>query len=415
MADNRHTHRKELILNMIHHLGPVSRTELISLTDYRPATVGEIVSELLEQRLVVETGSQSGGHGRRRILLELNRQYLCAMGISFTAGSVHYTVAQPDGAILHESQTQIPRGISRHRLADTICTHVQQVLTTFTEKRIVGIGICNPLYDPRSYQATTSLAANYNHFNDWIHYGLQPRLETLTSLPVKSFSSVTLPILAEQRFGVAKGVENFIWIELSNGIGASICCNGTAVGGARGVAGELGHTVVSQSNSAFCYCGKPGCVESVCAYPALIGQIRKALDSGVFSVLNTYCASVDEITVTDIRKALDAGDRMCIHLVKESAKTLGLAIANAVNLLNPELIVLYGFMLELGDCFLSTLESAIRENVISLAEEFEIRLSTSLESILSLGAVAELFSDYLQSDNYKWVYRLRPADTETEA
>ncbi len=411
MADHRHTHRKELILNMIYHLGPISRTELISLTDYRPATIGQIVAELLEEKLVCETGSQSGGHGRRRILLELNRQYLCAMGISFSAGSVHYIVAQPDGIILAQSQTQIPNGISRHALADSICSHVEQMLRGFVEKKVVGIGICNPLYDPRSYQTTTSLTANYNHFNDWIHYGLQPRLAELTGMHVKSFSSVTLPVLAEQRFGVAKGVENFIWVELSNGIGASICCNGAAVGGANGVAGEIGHTVISHGAAqALCYCGKTGCVESSCGFPALMTQIRQALDSGVFSALTTYHSSSEEITVSDIRRALDSGDRMCMHLVREIARQLGLAIANTVNLLNPELIVLYGFMLELGDYFLSNLESTIRENVISLAENFEIRLSTSLESILPLGAVAELFSDYLQSENYKWVYRLRPAD-----
>lgn len=415
MADNRHTHRKELILNMIYHLGPISRTELIALTDYRPASVGELVAELLEERLIVESGSLSAGHGRRRILLELNREYLCAMGISFTEGSVHYIVAQPDGTILHQSETAIPAHSSRSALADIIAAHVTQVLSGFADKNLVGIGICNPLYDPRSYHAANSLAANYNHFNDWIQYGLQPRLEQLTKLPVKSFSSVTLPVLAEQRFGVARGVENFIWVELSNGIGASICCNGTAVGGARGVAGELGHTVISQGAAqSLCYCGKPGCVESTAAYPALIGQIRSALSSGVFSVLNTYHDSPDDITVSDIRRALAEGDRMCMHFVKDSAQRLGVAIANAVNLLNPELIVLYGFMLELGSYFLTALESAIRENVISLAENFEIRLSTSLESILPLGAVAELFSDYLQSDNYKWVYRLRHTDVEAE-
>ena len=51
MADNRSTYRKLLILNMIYHLGPISRTELIALTDYRPATVGEIVGDLLEEKL----------------------------------------------------------------------------------------------------------------------------------------------------------------------------------------------------------------------------------------------------------------------------------------------------------------------------------------------------------------------------
>ena len=76
MADNRATYRKLLILNMIYHLGPISRTELIALTDYRPATVGEIVGDLLEEKLVVEAGQLSGGHGRKRVMLELNRTHL---------------------------------------------------------------------------------------------------------------------------------------------------------------------------------------------------------------------------------------------------------------------------------------------------------------------------------------------------
>ena len=73
---------------------------------------------------------------------------------------------------------------------------------------------------------------------------------------------------------------------------------------------------------------------------------------------------------------LSSNDRMCQHFIKKAAEQIGLAIANAVNLLNPQMIVLYGFMLELGDYFLSHLERAIRENVIFLANDFEVRIST---------------------------------------
>ena len=156
-----------------------------------------------------------------------------------------------------------------------------------------------------------------------------------------------------------------------------------------------------------CYCGKPGCVEGVTAYPALAAQIKKALDSGVFSTLTAY-SDTQQITVQNIRRALDAGDRMCMHFVKEAAVRLGVAIANAVNLLNPELIVLYGFMLELGEYFLQHLQTSIQENSIALANDFSIRTSSSMETILPLGAVAELFTAYLKMDDYKWVYQLHP-------
>ena len=412
MADNRYAYRKLLILNMIYHLGPISRTELVALTDYRPATVGDIVTDLLQEKLVVEAGQASAGHGRKRVMLEMNRTHLCALGISFLSGSVQYVLGQPDGQLLHRSETPMEEGISRSILADRITEEVKSILDAFADKNIVGIGICNPLCDPRSYQAAESLSTSYAHFNDWICDGLKPRLAALSGLQVQTFSNVTLPVVAEHRFGVAKDAEDFLWVELSNGIGASIFASGNAIGGARGVAGELGHTVINSQDQALCYCGKPGCVERTCAFPALVTQIRQALDNGVFSLLRRRAKVPEQISVEDIRWALEQGDRMCLHLVENAAEQIGIAIANAVNLLNPKLVVLYGFMLELGEHFLKPLEHAIRENTITLAEDFEIRLSTSLESLLPLGAVAELFSEYLASENYRWVYRLTPADTE---
>lgn len=412
MSQDTSNHRRGLILNMINHLGPISRTELISLTDYRPATVGSIVAQLLEEQLCLETGYHSAGHGRKRIMLEINNKRLCAIGISFSSHSVNYIVAQADGNILHKSETRIPADISKRELAKAIKDHVQTLLTLFPQRRIIGVGICNPLYDPLSYEAAGPVLANYVHFNDWIQEDLTPMLEALGQLTVQSFSGVTMPALAEQRFGVAKGMDHFLWIELTNGIGASIFCNGSVYGGANGVAGELGHTVINHNstNQKLCYCGKPGCVESSTAYPALIGAIRKSLADGVFSVLNTYHSNPEDITVQDLRQALEEGDRLCIYHVKNVAQQMGIAIANAVTLLNPQMIVLYGFMLELGDYFLQQLETAIRENVLSLASNFEIRVSGALESIMPLGAVAEIFSDYLKMDDYRWVYQMQKAE-----
>jgi len=143
------------------------------------------------------------------------------------------------------------------------------------------------------------------------------------------------------------------------------------------------------------------------AYPALVGAIMDALDHGVLSSLTQG----QPITVAAIRDALAGGDRMCMHLVREAAVRLGVVIANAVNLLNPELVVLHGFMLELGGYFLQHLEQSLRENVLAIAADFQLRVSDSMETLLSLGAVAEIFSFYLRSDDYKWVYQLRNPDT----
>ena len=406
MPHNSYFHRSQMILNIIHHLGPISRTELIELTDYRPASVGDIIKELLEKQLILETGHSSGKPGRKRTLLEINKNHLYAIGISFAPDSALCLAAGIDGRIFAQSSLPIQSTQPKEELARQITDAVCDLISQCNDKELVGIGICKPFYDPMSYENNHSILSNYVHFHDWIHCSLQPLLEKSTHATVEAFSPITLPALAEQRFGAAKGARDFICVELSNGIGASIFCNGAPVGGAHGVAGELGHTVIDRNVSQLCYCGKPGCVEGTTAYPALVSQIRDALDNGVFSVL-----SADEyIHVLNIRSALEAGDRMCMHFVKEAAVRLGVAIANAVNLLNPELIVLYGFMLELGDYFLQHLKTSILENTIALANDFDIRTSASMDTILPLGAVAELFTAYLKMDDYKWVYQLQPSE-----
>lgn len=402
--------KRDMILNLINHLGPISRTRLVALSDYRPASVSAIIKELLEEKLIVETGSYSVGHGRRRVMLEINRTYLCGIGLSFTRDSVTFLVAQVDGVILEQREMALNRNASREEQIQGICGRVEELLSHFPQKRMVGIGIGEPLHDPTGYEREQPLLVNYSHYNDWVNLGLKPRLEQQTGLRVETYSGITLPAVAEQRFGAAKGAQNFICVELSNGIGSSICCNGIPVAGNAGVAGELGHTVIAFENqpAQLCYCGKPGCVEGMTAYPALVAQIKEALGKGVFSTLKTG----EPLTVQTLRKALDDGDRMCIHYVKDIARKLGVVIANAVNLLNPELVVLYGFMVELGEVFLRELEQSLRENVVTVAGDFQIRVSDSQQTILPLGAVAEVFSSFLHSQDYRWVYQLPQGDRE---
>ncbi len=410
MAYNSYFFKRYLILNMISHLGPISRTELIELTDYRPASVSDIIKELLDEKMIVETGHASVGHGRKRTMLEINKEHLCAIGISFTDDSVNYIVSGIDGSVLFHCVKGLSMDLEKNDQVKQIVRSVGALLEQFADKQIVGIGISEPLFDPTAYQHGASLLVNYSHFNDWIRLSLVPMLRQEFDLLVESYSGVILPAMAEQRFGVAKGVQNFICVELSNGIGSSICCNGMPVAGANGVAGELGHTVIEYGvkNKRLCYCGKPDCVEADTAYPALVGAIMDAVERGVFSSLTPG----KPITLEAIREALDSGDRMCMHLVREAATRIGLVIANAVNLLNPELVVLHGFMLKLGDYFLKTLEQALQENVLAIGADFRLEVSDSMETLLSLGAVAEIFSSYMRSDDYTWVYQMKPTEQD---
>ena len=131
MSQNGQFHKRNLIINIISHLGPISRTELINLTDYRPASVSAIIKELLDDKLIVETGYSSTGHGRKRVLLEINKDHLCAIGLAFYPGTATILVAQIDGSILHQENVPVCLGTPKEQLIDQITERVGKLLLTY--------------------------------------------------------------------------------------------------------------------------------------------------------------------------------------------------------------------------------------------------------------------------------------------
>ena len=399
--------RRYVILNLINAQGPISRTQLTEITGFRPATVGEIAKALIEEGLVVETGYASSRSGRRREMLDLNRKNICAIGISLSQTQASAVLALFDGTIVREEVCRGREGSSHEELTEIIADTTGRLLELAKEMHVAGIGIGDPPYDPTGYEKGVSISANYGHFNDWTHMILKPALEKRFSLPVGNLSAVTLPALAERQYGVARGSDNFICVELSNGVGASIFLGGVPVSGANGVAGELGHTVVDLNSRLQCYCGKTGCVEIGASFPEIVQDLSAAIRQGAVTMLDP-----GNITVESLRSALKAGDTLSTEYVTRAARQAGCAIANAVNLLNPEIVILYGFMLELGSCYLDCLTEEIRVRILELNRGCRICTSPELESRIPIGAAAEMFTRFLRRDDYQWVYSmLRESDS----
>ena len=408
MINSYNDHKRYLIMNLVNHLGAVSRTDLAELTGYQLASISTLTKQLIAENILVETGSYSAGHGRKRTLLKLNSEYLCAISISFSATQVTCLTAKFDGTILSSQAADYSGDTTRSGICSRVCELIQSALDKYQDRCIIGVGICTPSNDPAGYPIV-AIDPAFRQLRDWIQDALLPFLRERFSIPIEMFHDIVLATLVEQNFGSARGISDFICVELSNGIGCSICCNGKSVMGYQGYAGELGHTVVDKSRSdpKLCYCGKSGCVEHYTSLPVLLHDISDALSTRTYSLLREK-ADLTHLTVDDIRTAADRGDLLCRHYIKQAAEHLGLAIANTVLLLNPEKVVLYGHMLSLGDYFLGQLKNVIYENLSpkSCLSEGAIVVSPNLQAQLPLGAISELFAGYLKKEDFSWVYQL---------
>jgi len=408
MINSYNDHKRYLIMNIVNHLGAVSRTDLAELTGYQLASISTLTKQLIAENILVETGSYSAGHGRKRTLLRLNSEFLCAISISFSAAEVTCITAQFDGTILSKDTADFSANTSRSGICACVCDLIQSSLERYSDRCIIGVGICTPSNDPAGYPIV-ELDPAFRQLRDWIQNALLPFLRERFTIPIEMFHDIALAALVEHNFGSAKGVQDFICVELSNGIGCSICCNGKSVIGVNAYAGELGHTVVSGAGTGagLCYCGKSGCVEQFASLPVILQSISASLDSKIYSLLRAR-ADPSHLTVDDVRTAADAGDLLCRHYIKQAAEHLGVAVANTIMLLNPSMIVLYGHMLSLGDYFLDQLKTTINENICprSRVREDSIIVSPGLQEQLPLGAISELFAGYLKKEDFSWVYQL---------
>lgn len=174
-----------------------------------------------------------------------------------------------------------------------------------------------------------------------------------TGLPVRIANDVNACALAEQRFGAGRGVSDLIWVTVSTGVGAGLVLNGRIYAGAHGIAGEIGHVVVTEHGKA-CGCGNRGCVESVASGPAIARRAQ--------------LAGLDVADAAGVFELARQGNDVARWMVAEAGKYLGRAFAVAFNLFDPEMLVVGGGVARSLDLLLPHIEKTISGRAISLPE-----------------------------------------------
>lgn len=227
------------------------------------------------------------------------------------------------------------------------------------------------------------------------NYPLGKKLSKYFDVPVVLENDVNAGLYGELQFGSAKGYSDVIGIFLGTGIGGALIFDGKLFRGAIGAAGEIGHTLVNPMG-AMCGCGKRGCLETEIGRPAI------ASEAAVLALKN-HAPKLMKISGTDISKiksgaleaAIEAGDRSIKNLVKNKSRMLGIAMANLVNVLNPELIVLGGGLVEaMGKIIVPEAEDSMHQYAMdALVKNVKVVPATLKDYAIVKGA-AKLAEEY---------------------
>jgi glucokinase len=180
----------------------------------------------------------------------------------------------------------------------------------------------------------------------WKDAPLREELEKQLGIPVFVENDCTACTLGVHEVELKGRTRNLLGVFLGTGIGGGLILDGRVHRGFNGTAGELGHMVL-QVGGPKCGCGNNGCFEALASRTALFREIQQRVKAGEKTVLTEMLGDgLNDLKSGDLRKALRKGDKLVEKVVESAAEYTGIAIANLINILNPEIVVLGGGVID---------------------------------------------------------------------
>jgi glucokinase len=212
----------------------------------------------------------------------------------------------------------------------------------------VGVSFGGPVY------ALEGLVRRSFHTPGWENTPLAEWLEAELNAPVVIDNDANAAALGEFRFGAGQGCRHVLYVTISTGIGGGWILNGRPYSGADGMAGEIGHVTV-QPGGFLCPCGRRGCLEAEASGPAMAHRARQNLTRKKDKaergkrLLELAEGNPDQITAQMISQAAAEGDKLSQKIIREAAERLGLGLAGALTLMNPDRVILGGGVTKSGE------------------------------------------------------------------
>jgi glucokinase len=310
------------------------------------------------------------------------------VGVDLGGTSVRAVVADTDYKILAAEKsrthpTDKPR-VAIAAIAGLIQGVIQSAGVRRTDIRAALVGAPGAV-DPR--RGIVKEAPNLG----WTDIPLAAELRNVVRVPVMVDNDVNVGVVGEHALGAGKGAKNLVGIFVGTGIGGAILIDGKLFEGSRGAAGEIGHTVLLVGGP-LCSCGHRGCAEALASRTAMERDVRAAIRSGRKSVVLKIMKKKKRPRMTSsvIAAALKKKDPVMRDVLKRAESYLGILAANAVNLLDPDCIVIGGGIAErLGDDFVGPIRETARRYFLHGGESRGVRIVPGKlgDEAGSLGAV----------------------------
>lgn len=383
------------ILNVIRKRGPISRTKIAKVFKLSAATVTKHANGLIQTGIVKEDGWESSTGGRMPVLLRIVPEAMYAIGVDLGGANLRVVVVNLESNVVARirKKTNASEGRDKvfRRMIDAIYEAIE--LSKIGKDKIKGIGV--------------GIAGLINHEEGVCLYC--PNIEGWENVPVKRLIEEEFAIdtsvedssramaLAEHWSGVARGIDNFIFINVGVGIGCGIFIHGKLYRGVGGIAGEFGHITIDETGPR-CNCGNHGCLETLASGPAISRRAREAIGEGVVTLIEKLAeGNLANITPEIVVEAVRRGDKLAFNIMEETGEHLGTGIADIINIFNPELIVIGAGVSQAGDILLEPLKRTVKARALQLSSSMvDIKVSQLGDNAGAMGAAIMVLKDIFE-------------------
>ncbi|MDF1499521.1 MAG: ROK family transcriptional regulator [Anaerolineales bacterium] len=379
------------VLYSIMRFGPISRTDVAERTGLSAATISGITAELIESDIIFEKEAGDSSGGRKPILLSINPQGGYVVGLKLAEDNITAALLDLEANLIETYTDKFENHTTDdaiHSLNNVISDLLQ--IGEIRKEQLIGVGVgLAGIVD-----AETGVLQHSPIFG-WHDFDLKNSLQDKLEVPVYLDNDVNTLTLTEKWFGAGQGVDHFLTVTIGRGVGLGIVIDGQLYHGSHGGAGEFGHTVINPEG-VVCDCGKRGCLETIVSDPSLM---RSAADA--------YAAGRSNEEVSDIEELVKLGQEghpVVTEIFDQAADALAQGLANLINVLCPQLIIISGEGIRAGDLIFDPMFAALPTYVMpGLSEHVELRIDDWEDHAWARGAAGIVLRDFFESPIHRKV------------
>jgi predicted NBD/HSP70 family sugar kinase len=335
------TNNKKRIISLLINERELTKLDISRKLDISVPTVTTIVGELREEGLVEEAGMATSTGGRKPVIIRFLPNSRYCIGIDLGRDYVRAVLTNLDCKIIEDRKRELNK-INEVEVLSVMKELIEELLALDIRCKLLGIGLSLPGI-VNEEELKLEVATNFRLKN--ISF---KELQTKFNLPIYLENEANAGALAESKLGIAKDLNNLIYVSVTEGIGGGIFINNDMYRGRDRRAGEIGHMCIVK-NGRQCNCGRKGCWETYASNRALIKDyIEKT---------NVKVKNIDEII-----NRYKSGEEAAVKVIEEYIDNLAEGIESLVFIFNPDYIVIGGEISKSSGVFSQKLSNKIFSN-----------------------------------------------------